>query len=138
MKVVLLATLSFSLMACSTTDLSIEPHATELDIGKIVKINIIKSGQASAGDGATKKECSNFLLTREEVQNFFGKTKSVSEGDYRHMLDWSPCYIEGELILSDMSVAVWAIHKYRAGSIVLGDGETIYLYCSECQANAFP
>jgi len=125
-------------MPCSTTDFSIEPQTSELALEKIVKINIVKLGQASVGDSATKKECSNFSLTPAELQNFFEKTKSVSENDYRHMLDWSPCYVEGELVLSDMSVAAWAIHQYRAGSIVLESGKTIYIYCPECQANAFP
>ena len=54
------------------------------------------------------------------------------------MLDWSSCHASGEITFSDGVTGTWAIHQYRAGSLELSDGRTLYLYCPRCQAKAFP
>jgi len=127
---------SLALASCVSTYTSedIEPRTYPLQLSKIINISITHSGMTSpAVDDPEKYNCSDFVLSAAEVNDFFNDTMMVHENDYRHMLDWSPCYIEGRMDFSDGTSAVWAIHQFKAGSIVLDSGETVYLYCPNCK-----
>ncbi len=78
------------------------------------------------------------MLSHQEIRAYIGKASEVAEHDFHHMLDWSPCHASGEVSFKNGVTGTWAIQRYRAGSLTLSDGRTLYLYCPRCQAKAFP
>ena len=138
MKLGLLVSLILAISGCATSNQGseFEPKSSPLSIGEISNIHIKAAGQtsrAATNDGA----CAGFTMSQAEIDAFFSHTNQVAEHDYHHMLDWSPCYIEGDLTLDDGQKATWAIHQLKAGSIVLTNEETVYIYCPECKAENF-
>lgn len=131
--------LSMLLSTCALADQNTgtEPLTYPLEIGTIITIKINGIGLTAPTSEGTQNDCDQFILTEQEVKDFFNATRTVREPDYRHMLDWSPCYVKGSLTLADGSTASWAIHRFRAGSLILNSGETIYLYCPQCRGTAF-
>lgn len=127
------------LSSCATDfdDAGIEPITYPFDIGEIQSIDITEYGVSSVDASDSSNNCNSFILTQAEVDRFFKETMTVNEGDYRHMLDWSPCHTAGSLTLNNGLTANWAIHRFKAGSIVFNNGKTIHLYCRECTAKAF-
>ena len=83
-------------------------------------------------------ECPDFKLSMDEVREFFREAREVDNGVYMHMLDWSPCLVEGTLTLPNGDKAKWGIQQSRAGSVLQKSGESIFLYCARCTAKAFP
>lgn len=127
----------FSLsISCSATEEGTEPKLNPLDIGNIKKITISSTGIKSVADVKSNIVCKNFILTKKEVEEYFNIANKVTNSDYRHIMDWSPCFVEGEIILDDGKKGKWAIHQYRGGTINFGNN-TIYMYCPSCSAKLF-
>ncbi len=130
----------FFIVACSTVDEGIEPKLDLLDLldlKGINKITIKEVGVKSVAGKDLNISCDNFALTQKNIEEYFNIANRVSKNDYRHMLDWSPCYVKGEIFLNNGNVGQWAIHQYRGGTINLGTDETIYMYCPKCKAKMF-
>lgn len=135
-----------SLILAVTASASPAKHAgsgTEPIMGKthlppIRTITIRNSGTTSPASDEPAIQCTNFKLSYQEVRAYIGKASQVAEHDYLHMLDWSPCHASGEVTFTNGVTGIWAIQQYRAGSLRLNDGRTLYLYCPRCQATAFP
>ena len=83
----------FIISACSTVDDGTEPKLHPLNLKGINKITITETGIKSVAGKELNISCKNFVLTQENLKEYFNKAKSVSKNDYRHMLDWSPCYV---------------------------------------------
>jgi hypothetical protein len=104
----------------------------------IKSIVIRENGAGSPAAKEAAQQCSGFRLSNKEVLEYLRNSAQVSEHDYLHTLDWSPCYASGDVIFKDGSTGVWGIQQLRAGSLKLSDGRTIYLYCPRCHAKGFP
>jgi len=132
----LLLTIFF--IACSTVNNEgTEPELYPLGLKDINKITITEVGVKSIAGRDTNISCESFSLTEDDVEEYFRMAKRVSKNDYRHMLDWSPCYVKGEIMLNNGDTGGWGIHQYRGGSVNFGTDETIYMYCPECTAKKF-
>jgi len=127
----------FFIAACSTVDEDIEPKLYLLDLKGINKITIKEVGVKSVAGKDLNISCKTFTLTQENIEEYFNIAKRVSKNDYRHMLDWSPCYVKGEIFLNNGDIGEWGIHQYRGGTINFGTNETIYMYCPKCKAKMF-
>lgn len=114
-----------------------EPKVRKTQLPPISTITIRNSGAKSPASNEPSEQCADFKLSYQEVREYIRKAAQVAEHDYFHMLDWSPCHASGEVAFKGGVTGVWAIQQYRAGSLKLSDGRTIYLYCPRCKAEAF-
>ena len=117
---------------------STEPALRKTQLPPISKITIRNSGAKSPASNEPTEQCADFKLSYQEIREYISKAAEVAEHDYFHMLDWSPCHASGELAFRSGVTGIWAIQQYRAGSLKLSDGRTMYLYCPRCKAKAFP
>jgi hypothetical protein len=115
-----------------------EPTMRRTLLPPISSITIRKSGAVSPSSDRPVAYCKDFQLSYKEIREYIGKAAEVDEHDYFHMLDWSPCYASGEVVFTNGIKGIWAIQQYRAGSLKLSNGQTIYLYCPRCRAKGFP
>jgi hypothetical protein len=115
-----------------------EPKMRKAHLPPITTITIRNIGAASPASGEQAEQCAGFKLSYPEIREYLGKAAEVAEHDYFHMLDWSPCYASGKITLKNGVTGIWAIQQYRAGSLKLSNGRTLYLYCPQCQVKAFP
>jgi len=134
-NIFLLSILLF-IVACTTDD-GTEPKLFPLDLDGISRITITTMGVKSVADKDSNISCKDFSLTQKNVEEYFSTTKRVTGNDYRHMLDWSPCFVKGKIFLDNGNVGEWGIHQYKAGTINFGTDKTIYMFCPKCKAKQF-
>lgn len=115
-----------------------EPKMRKAHLPPIATVTIRNSGATSPTSGEPVAQCVDFKPSYQEVREYIGKAAEVAEHDYFHMLDWSPCYASGEVAFKNGVTGIWTIQQYRAGSLKLSNGRTLYLYCPQCQAKVFP
>ena len=115
-----------------------EPKMRQPHLPPISTVTIRNSGATSPASGEPVEQCADFKLSYQEIRAYIGKAAEVAEHDYFHMLDWSPCYASGEVTFKNGVTGTWAIQQYRAGSLKLSNGQTLYLYCPQCRAKVFP
>ena len=115
-----------------------EPEMRKTHLPAISTITRQNSGATSPASGEPVAQCAGFNLSEQEIREYIGKAAEVTEHDYFHMLDGSPCHASGEVTFKNGVTGIWAIQQYRAGSLKLSNGQTLYLYCPRCQAKAFP
>ena len=115
----------------------LEPDTSDPKLPAIKSIEIKKVAGRSPVARDSDEQCGQFVLSKAEVQRFFRVARAVTQHDYLHMLDWSPCYVSGKLIFADGQTAIWGINQRRAGSLTLSTGRIIYLYCLSCAARGF-
>ena len=113
----------------------VEAGASQLPA--IAEVTIIENAARSPAASKSDESCTEFVLTKRDVLNFLTRADEISEHDYHHLLDWSPCYVAGKVKFRDGQTAMWGIHRYRGGSIKFKDGQTHYLTCPKCHAKAF-
>ncbi|HWW72594.1 MAG TPA: hypothetical protein VN089_21845 [Duganella sp.] len=137
--VVTLLILAMSSASLAMADGSgIEPKMRDTHLPPITTLTIQSSGATSPASGEPAAQCADFKLSYQEIREYIGKAAEVAEHDYLHMLDWSPCYTSGEVTFKNGVTGIWSIQQYRAGSLKLSNGRTLYLYCPQCQGAAFP
>ena len=132
----ILATASALLAMADGTD--IEPQMRNPHLPPITTLTIQRSGATSQTSGEPAEQCADFKLNSHEIRAYIGKAYEVAEHDYLHMLDWSPCYTSGKVTFKNGVTGIWSIQQFRAGSLKLSNGRTLYLYCPRCQGAAFP
>lgn len=115
-----------------------EPKMRKTHLPPIRAITIRNSGVTSSSSGEPAAQCVDFKLRYQEIREYIGKAAEVAEHDYFHMLDWSPCYASGKVTFKNGVTGIWVIQQYRAGSLKMSNGRTLYLYCPRCKAKAFP
>lgn len=115
----------------------IEPETKRFTLPPISSLTIEENGALSPAARDSDQTCRSFLLSKRDVTDFLRRAGEVTEHDYFHMLDWSPCYASGTLRFKDGTTGVWGIHRFRGGSIRFSDGRTVYLHCPKCRARAF-
>jgi hypothetical protein len=137
-----IATLLLAIAANSSPvraeDPGIEPKMNNTHLPTVTAVIIKNSGVTSPASHESAKECKSFKLSSQEIREYIGKAGEVSEGDYHHMLDWSPCSTSGEVTFKNGVTGTWTIQQYRAGILKLSSGKTMYLYCPRCHAKGFP
>lgn len=126
-----------AILACPAVADGMKPAMKRFTLPPFSAITIKENGARSPAAGVDTQKCGDFVLSTRDVTEFLRKAGEVSEHDYLHMLDWSPCYASGTARLKDGRTATWGIHRYRGGSIKFSDGQTMYLYCPKCRAKPF-
>lgn len=114
-----------------------EPPLCRLTLPPIRQITITENGMTSPADPGSATRCSRFALTTSQVQRYFAKAQRANAADVHYTFDWSPCSVSGTLDFKDGKTARWSITQTRIGSLRLGDGEEIVLYCPTCKFKPF-
>ncbi|HEU4852075.1 MAG TPA: hypothetical protein VFT37_07970 [Telluria sp.] len=115
----------------------VAPEMKPFKLPEIATVTIKENGARSPAARQADQGCGGFLLSKRDITDFWRRAGEVSEHDYHHMLDWSPCYASGTLRLKNGMTGIWGIHQYRGGSIKFSDGKTIYLHCPSCKSRPF-
>lgn len=115
----------------------IEPEMRDPKLSAIKSISIRENAARSPAASGSEEQCGGFVLTIGEVKDYLLAAREVTQDDYLHMLDWSPCYASGDVLFENGMTGVWGIQQLRAGSLSLSSGRKIYLYCPHCRARSF-
>lgn len=115
----------------------IVPDMRDPKLPAIKSIRIRENAARSPAASGSEEQCGRFVLTKGEVKDYLLAAREVTQDDYLHMLDWSPCYASGDVLFENGMTGVWGIQQLRAGSLSLSSGRKIYLYCPDCRARSF-
>lgn len=115
----------------------IKPLTTETRLPKVTTVKITENGAVAPAAADISLNCSAFHLSKKDVVEYLRKAREVSQADYLHTLDWSPCFASGTVSFANGLRGTWGIQQLRAGSLKLNDGRMLYLYCPTCRAPAF-
>lgn len=77
------------LCGCAFGEDGIDPKMSPSSFGKITTIIIERQGATSRANTDPEVDCSGFVLSEREVDDFFANAGQVSKQGYHHMLDWS-------------------------------------------------
>ena len=116
----------------------IEPKLHDTQLPPVTAVTIRNRDVASPASRESAEQRKRFKLSSQEIREYIGTAAEVTEDDYFHMLDWSPCSTSGEVTFKNGVTGIWMIQQYRAGTLKLSNGRTVYLYCPRCHAKAFP
>jgi hypothetical protein len=88
----------------------------------------------------TPKACENFVLSEDDVLDFFNKAKKsspeeISKAEYNGEI--SACTASGELILHDGSIGYWQIKKSKHASVHVSGKWYYNYYCEDCKNSQF-
>jgi len=108
-----------------------------LGLPNIRALDIEENGATSAAAQKVEPQCKRFRLSEADAMDYLRMAQVVTEHDYLHALDWSPCFASGVVYFQGGLTGVWGAHQYRAGSLKLSDGRELYLYCPKCKSRGF-
>ena len=99
-------------------------------------MNIVIQKNA-AWDGFIKTDetaamCKDFVLTEQDVNEFFQVAQLDSEHEYSQGQVMSRCYAEGELTLPRKYKGKWRINRARRGILMIEGDQTYFFYCENC------
>jgi hypothetical protein len=113
-------------------------NVAPLRLPTVRRIAIAENGASAPAANDVQTTCAKFGVDARDVQHYLRLAQVVSEHDYLHTLDWSPCYASGTVVFANGLQGVWGIQQLRAGSLKLNDGRELYLFCPQCKSRAFP
>jgi hypothetical protein len=76
-------------------------------------------------------DCTRFVVTPQQIRQYFRRARPVSRRDFMHELDWSPCMAIGDLKLADGRTARWSVQQYGLGTLYI-DHRSHYFHCEKC------
>ena len=114
-----------------------EPPLCPLILPKISKVTIVENAAKSPAEQDNSVTCTSFSVKESQVRRYFSKAKVTNESDAHHTLDWSPCYASGKIFFNDGTTGDWSVNQFRGGSLVIGDGKKMILYCPQCKFRPF-
>lgn len=104
----------------------------------ISRLVIVENGATAPAVQEAQPQCAKFRLGARDVREYLRVAQVVSQHDYLHALDWSPCFASGTVLFGNGLTGVWGIQQFRAGSLKLSDGRELFLFCPQCRSRAFP
>ncbi len=121
----------------STMSTDTQVSLSPLILPSIRAIKIKENGATSPAAETVEPQCKRFRLTQSNVIDYLRTAQVVTEHDFLHALDWSPCFASGTVYFEGGMSGVWGVQQYRAGSLKLSDGRDLYLYCPKCKSRRF-
>lgn len=110
------------------------PKMRDPKLPAVLTVTINENGATSPAAGSSNEGCGSFILRERDVLEYLHKAKAVTQHDYFHMLDWSPCYASGIVTFKNGATGTWGIQQFRSGSLRLSTGKQYFLYCPTCRA----
>ena len=94
-------------------------------------------------DAANRKPyeepCSDFILKKSDVKEFFKKAQMITRRDHNVVLDTSRCTVGGLAVLADGRKVRWSIDRFRRGEMWINEGgaTVAYYYCDDCSSKKY-
>ena len=85
----------------------------------------------------TAAMCKDFVLTEQNVNEFFQVARLDAEREYSHGLVMSRCFAEGELMLPRRYKGKWRIDKARRGILMVEGDQAYFFYCESCTGRKY-
>ncbi len=103
-------------------------------IRKVMTVEIKNNGAWDKFSKAdeTPKKCQEFVLTEDDVREYFQLAQVTMEQKYSHDQSMSRCFAEGELTLPAKYKGKWRIDRARRGILMVEDDQSYFFYCSKC------
>ncbi|MDM0041521.1 hypothetical protein QTH89_05085 [Variovorax sp. J22G21] len=114
-----------------------EPPLCPLELPAIRRIAITENAAKSAAEKDPAIRCDGFRLREAHVRRYLARAKTTTARAAHFTLDWSPCYAAGDVTFSDGRSGRWRIDQFRSGTLTLGDGEPVVLFCARCRFRPF-
>ena len=132
----------FLLLAVNTLSLASENSVYEVQPYKITPVKSVSNIKNAVwadniSSDETPESCANFVLTKNNVREFFRLARQASEREYGHDLSMSRCSSSGEVIFANGDKGKWKIDRARRGLLTLSDGRAAYFYCAKCRPKVF-
>lgn len=107
-------------------------------LSKIKSLVINQNGAWSDNveSSETTGMCSSFLLSKNDVRDFFRHPKRISGWEYWNGLSMSRCHAYGEITFVNGDYGKWRIDAMRRGRIILADGRSLYFLGKNARAKA--
>jgi hypothetical protein len=99
----------------------------------VVSISVDRSGlgeleRKSAGE---PEPCTTFRPSEAQIRHFIARAKRISQRDFLHETDWSPCHAMGRVQFEGGGRAEWMVQRLGAGFVSIA-GARHYLHCEDC------
>ena len=129
-------------LAVNTGSLASDNNIYEIRPYKITTVKTVSNIKNAAwsdniSSDETAKSCAKFVLTKNNVREFFRLARQASEREYGHDLSMSRCSSSGEIIFANGDKGKWKIDRARRGLLTLSDGRAVYFYCAKCRPKVF-
>lgn len=85
----------------------------------------------------TEENCRDFVLTEQDVNEFFRVAREESEQQYSQGQAMSRCYVEGTLSLPRKYKGKWRIDQARRGILLVESDRAYFFYCDLCGSRKF-
>ena len=85
----------------------------------------------------TTAMCKEFVLTEQDVNEFFMVARLDTEQEYSQAQIVSRCFAEGELTLPRKYQGKWRIDKARRGILMVEGEQTYFFYCNSCAGRKY-
>lgn len=99
---------------------------------KIVEIVINETGKSEDDAENVKQGCRTFIITTNEVRQFFSKSYPVPINFNIHER-YSPCYAKGTVEFSDNTRGIWKISSSGGGTLLWDTGDVATLFYNDYQ-----
>lgn len=93
---------------------------------EITDIAILKTGVDTE-----KAFCKDFSLTREQVREFFNKSRVIDINEFHDNYEYLPCYVKGSLTRSGVK-CTFTIRAGGTVELLCGKDEGLLLVCDKC------
>ena len=114
-----------------------EPPLCPLVLPAIRQIAITENAAKSPAEKDPAIRCDGFRLHEAQVRRYLARAKTTTARAAHFTLDWSPCYAAGNVTFSDGRSGRWRVDQFRSGTLTLGDGEPVVLFCARCRFRPF-
>ena len=84
-----------------------------------------------------ENRCGNFSLSEEDVAEFFKKMQPISNSEYMHVFNHTPCLVQGRMVLQDGRKGSWSIDTESRGVINIENKGGVYSFCADCNPKKF-
>jgi len=133
MKIFLYSVFLLLLSACS--DPADEKPYVRKPMNIIIHKNAAWDGFVNAAETVT--ECKAFVLTEQDVNEFFMVARPETEREYSQGQVLSRCYAEGELTLPRKYKGKWRIDRARRGILMVEGEQSYFFYCDNCAGGKY-
>ena len=99
----------------------------------VVDVTIERAGLGEAERKAADdpEPCTTFRPSEAQIRHFVARARRVSQRDYLHETDWSPCHAVGQVQFQGGVRAEWMVQRLGAGFVSIA-GARHYLHCPDC------
>jgi len=125
--------MSMLITACS--DHSDEKPYIRKPMNIVIQKNAARDGFIKTDE--TTAMCKDFVLTEQDVNEFFMVARLDTELEYSHGQVMSRCYAEGELTLPRKYKGKWRIDRARRGILMVEGDQTYFFYCENCAGRKY-